>query len=75
MFDGNDNEPVELTINKSYAKKYEHWREKEEKQKRKFSLVERRIELELDFCLQWSLGTAVISKKIRMKKVKTRRAK
>ena len=36
MFDGNnDDEPVTLTINKSYANRYENWREKEEKQKRK----------------------------------------
>ncbi|UJR32030.1 hypothetical protein I4U23_019498 [Adineta vaga] len=34
MFDDNDdNTPVTLTINKSYANKYENWREKEEKQK------------------------------------------
>jgi hypothetical protein len=34
MFD-DDEAPVTLTINKSYANKYENWREKEEKQKRK----------------------------------------
>jgi hypothetical protein len=37
MFDDNDDEaPVALTINKSYANKYQTWREKEEKQKRNF---------------------------------------
>ena len=35
MFNDNDDEtPVTLTINKSYANRYETWREKEEKQKR-----------------------------------------
>jgi hypothetical protein len=34
MFDDdNDDTPVTLTINKSYANKYQTWREKEEKQK------------------------------------------
>jgi hypothetical protein len=33
MFDGNDDAPVTLTINKTYANKYQTWREKEEKQK------------------------------------------
>jgi hypothetical protein len=33
MFDDNDDIPVTLTINKSYANKYQTWREKEEKQK------------------------------------------
>lgn len=33
MFDDNDDTPVTLTINKSYANRYETWREKEEKQK------------------------------------------
>ena len=34
MFDDNDDDaPVTLTINKSYANKYQNWREKEEKQK------------------------------------------
>ena len=33
MFDDNDDTPVTLTINKSYANKYETWRGKEEKQK------------------------------------------
>ena len=33
MFDDIDDTPVTLTINKSYANKYQTWREKEEKQK------------------------------------------
>ncbi|CAF5069820.1 unnamed protein product, partial [Rotaria magnacalcarata] len=33
MFDDNDDAPVTLTVNKSYANKYQNWREKEEKQK------------------------------------------
>ncbi|CAF4268722.1 unnamed protein product [Rotaria socialis] len=33
MFDDNDDDPVTLTVNKSYANKYQNWREKEEKQK------------------------------------------
>lgn len=39
MFDDNDDTPVTLTINKSYANKYQTWREKEEKQKCKKSFV------------------------------------
>ncbi|CAF1415704.1 unnamed protein product, partial [Rotaria sordida] len=33
MFEDNDDTPVNLTINKAYANKYQTWREKEEKQK------------------------------------------
>ncbi|CAF0761061.1 unnamed protein product [Didymodactylos carnosus] len=38
MFEDDDNtevSPITLTINKSYAKNYENWRQKEEKQKRR----------------------------------------
>ena len=38
MFDDNDDTPITLTINKIYAKNYETWRGKEEKQKCKISL-------------------------------------
>jgi hypothetical protein len=33
MFDDNEDIPVTLTINKTYANKYQTWREQEEKQK------------------------------------------
>ncbi|CAF1199331.1 unnamed protein product [Rotaria sp. Silwood1] len=33
MFEDNDDIPITLTINKTYANKYQTWREKEEKQK------------------------------------------
>jgi hypothetical protein len=38
MFDDNDDTPVTLSINKSYANKYQTWREKEEKQKCRHSV-------------------------------------
>lgn len=38
MFDDNDDAPVTLTINKTYANKYSTWREKEEKQKCKIKI-------------------------------------
>lgn len=41
----NDEEPVTLTINKSYANKYENWREKEEKQKREWIGVSSKIDI------------------------------
>ena len=80
MFDDNDSTAVKLTINKAYANNYEHWRQKEEKQKRKsrrfysknLIFVNKKLSFLLKIFFQLSLGTAVTSKmmKIQMKNLK-----